>query len=76
MTMRRFKRFLRYYSTWVVVAFGAFAAGWEAMPHPLHERLLASHPWIAGWEPYIWFAAFLLTFYKARTVPQGIDEPR
>ena len=76
MTARKVAKFLRYYSTWVVVFFAGCATAYQTMPTPLHDRMIESLPWLAGWEPFVWFVAFMATFYKLRTTPQGIDEPK
>lgn len=70
-------RFARYWSTWVLAAFAglgtAVSQGLVGMPAPLKDALYEALPWLKGYEAYLWLAAFLVTFYKARVTPQGID---
>ncbi len=74
------KRFLTYWSTWVMVVFTtlgtAVSQGLVTMPVGLTTRLSDAIPWLQAYEAYLWLGAFLVAFYKARVTPQGVDLPK
>lgn len=70
------KRFFTFISTWVLFIFAGLAAAWQAFPPDMLMQLYAAYPKLQAVAPAIWFATFLLVFYKARMTPQGIDVPK
>lgn len=73
---QKLKLLARYYSTWVVALFAALAVAWPQVPQEVKDGLFSVFPSLRAYDSFVWLLAFVLSFARARTTPQGIEQPK